>query len=237
MDGIWIVGPFIIKHAWLFIIAIVIGGLYLSKQLFHYELTGQKELKETYWNGIFYFFITFQFSTLLVYPTITIQDPIAVLAMPSGSMEWMIAWLFIFIYFLWMSWKKNLNRDLLFLYFFSSYMVIETVYLSFHPFVDYRSEIDIPFYIGHPVSLYQMILNVTILVIFLLLKRKKIVSKLMLSRLLVMYGGSHGLLSMIVTTRMMGVALPFWFYFLIALIGLFATSSMLKNNQSQELIK
>ncbi len=237
MDGIWTLGPFIIKQAWLLIIVILIVSLYVSKQLLHQELANQQSLRETYWNGIFYFFILFQFSTIVVYPTISVRDPIAVLAMPSGSTEWMLAWFVVFLYFLWASWKKNVNRELLLLYFFSSYIVTETIYLAFHPFLDYRMGMDIPYYNGHPVSLYQISLNIVILVVLLLQKRKKIEKPLLLLRLLVMYGGSHGLLAMFVTTRMMAVTVPVWFYFMIALAGLLATSAMIRNKQRQELVK
>ncbi len=215
----------------------IVVSLFLSKQLFYEELSEQKKLQDSYWNGMLYFFVIFQFSTLLFYPTITIRDPFAVMAMPSSSLEWMLAWLVVALYFFWVSWKRGLNREFLFLYFFVSYLVVETVYLAFHPFIDYRLSVDVPYYGGHPVSLYQMLVTVLILVVFMWQKQRKMDVPLILGRVLVMYGGSFGILSLLFEPRMMGMAVPAWFYFLLLFAGFATTTMMLKRKENQEVSK
>ncbi|WP_332634480.1 redoxin domain-containing protein [Halalkalibacter flavus] len=215
MDGIWTVGPLIIKQAWLMLAFLFVVGFLLSSQLVK-DPKRPQVAKEVYWNSIVYFFLAYQLSSLFVYPMIAIVDPIAVLAMPSGTNEWLIAWGVIAIYVFWKTRKEHISSDTVFLPILVTYLVLETIYFSFYPF---SSD-------GNPVSFYQTIVNLILLFLFYFQQQKSVSAQLIVIRLAILYGLSIGVLSLILQVRMFDAAVPSWFYFLICFIGLVSSKKI-----------
>ncbi|MDT8862909.1 redoxin domain-containing protein [Alkalihalobacillus sp. MEB130] len=209
MDNIWTVGPFIIKQSWIYIALLVSVGIVISHFFINWS-NRAKEEREIFGNSIIYFFIVFQFSSLLVNPSISIRDPIAVLSMPSGTTEWVIAVFFLFFYIFWITRKAPVTRVNLFLKLLISYLVVETLYFSFFP---YSSN-------GHNVSFYQGIINISLLLIFYIQQQRDVSARLIVTRLSVLYGGIMGIVSLVINVRMFEATVPSWFYFLIGFAGL-----------------
>ena len=206
---VWEVGPFIIKQSLLLLILIVIVGFYLANQLV-------KSQSDLFWNGILLFLIVFQFSSLLVDYQVSFRDPLASLALPSGGMEWMIAWICLIVYTYWKTKKKQGEFDQIILSIMVSFLVIETIYYAFFPYM-ISSEIG-----PIPASLVQMVMNTGLISYLYWQKHKNPNGVLTLYRMVVLYGAALGIVSLILakSLRMMSIAMPSWFYFIIAIAGL-----------------
>ncbi|WP_332690896.1 TlpA family protein disulfide reductase [Halalkalibacter lacteus] len=219
MDGVWMLGPFIIKQMWLTLVLLFAAGFYLSVHLVKEDNNQAKTFTDLYWNGVIYFFLIFQFSSLLVYPMISIRDPIAVLSMPSGAKEWMIAWGFLVVYIFWKTKKASIVRINIFIHIIVSYLVVETVYFAFYSFDSS----------GYPVSLFQMIANIGLLLLFFIQKQKQSEPQILFYRLVVLYGAIMGVLSLIVQVRMIVTSVPSWFYFILVFAGLIGLNRIKEN--------
>ncbi|GAE26962.1 thiol:disulfide interchange protein [Halalkalibacter wakoensis JCM 9140] len=230
MEEVWIVGPLIIKQTWLMLIALMIIGLTISNLLLYDENRSQVA-RELYWNSLFYFFITYQLASLFVYPSITIRDPIAVLAMPSGTDEWIIAWVVVTFYVFWK--MRNETKVIVFLPILISYLVLEAIYFAFYPF-----NLN-----GYPISFYQMMFNLVLLLFYYIQLQKGTMLQRIAIRIAVLYGSVLGMCSLVLEVRMFHVTVPSWFYFLIGLIGLlsskkitFVKSSLHKNIKKGKIV-
>ncbi|MFC0473458.1 TlpA family protein disulfide reductase [Halalkalibacter kiskunsagensis] len=210
MDGVWMLGPIIIKQTWLMTVLLLVVGFYLSSQLVKEVDNQARPFSELYWNSVFYFFIVFQLSTLIVNPMISVKDPLAVLAMPSGMKEWLIAWGYLFVYLFWKTKREWTVRIKLLIHILVSYLVIETVYFAFNQFISN----------GYPVSIVQMILNIGLLILFFNQKQKQVDAHLLLCRLVFLYGAIMGILSIVIQVRMLEMAVPSWYYFILVFVSL-----------------
>ncbi|NEU31650.1 hypothetical protein GN156_12830 [bacterium LRH843] len=206
---VWEVGPLIIKQSLLLLILIVIVGLYLANQL-------AESKSDLIWNGILLFLIIFQFSSLLVYYRVSMKDPLASLALPSGGTEWMIAWICLIVYLYWKTKGKRDGFDEVILSIMVNYLVIETIYYAFFPYM-IRSANGLL-----PANVLQMVINTGLISYLYWQKQKKTNSVLTLYRIIVLYGATLGIVSLILAKplRMMSIAVPSWFYFIISIAGL-----------------
>ncbi|MDV2683079.1 hypothetical protein RYX56_01680 [Alkalihalophilus lindianensis] len=224
MNEVWSIGPLLVRQSWVVLILIVLIGYFLSVQFFFDILKRKKEESEMFWNGFFAFFVTFQFSKLVLNPSVALSDPIAVLATPSGANEWMVAWVIMSIY-LWWSTRVDITQRLnLFTHITGAFLLIETMYYAFFPFTTISGSIR--------TSVVLMMMNTLILGLIYFQHRRNEQVQRVLGQVLVFYGGIKGVLSLFISVRMLDYSLPNWFYFMIFIAGLITLSSQTKNKEA-----
>ncbi|WP_100372264.1 hypothetical protein [Bacillus sp. FJAT-45037] len=217
MSDVWTVGPLIIKHSWVWLGIIVVISVFMMKQFFSETLGEEKNEKESFWNAFFAFFLTFQFSKLILQFQVAIKDPIAILATPSGANEWMLAWFVMSIYLWWVT-RANANlRVTLFLKVTVSYLIVETMYYALFPFTTIPGVVR--------TSVLLMVINAFLLVWVYLQVNRNIAIQKILGQVLALFGLINGVLALFISIRMLDYSVPSWFYILVFLAGLITISS------------
>ncbi|ADC50730.1 putative prolipoprotein diacylglyceryl transferase [Alkalihalophilus pseudofirmus OF4] len=223
MNEVWSVGPFIVRQSWVALIVIVLLGYYLANQFFYEMMNSTKKDSEVFWNGFFAFFVTFQFSKLILNPAVAIGDPIAVLATPSGANEWMLAWVVMCVYLWWSTKEDAALNTTVFIKIAGTYLIIETMYYAVFPFNTMEG------IVGTNVILMG-INTLALLFIYIQSKRQETHTR-MLGQFLILFGLIKGLLSFFIPIRMLDYSVPSWFYFMYFIAGLIILSNETKRKE------
>lgn len=147
-------------------------------------------------------------SKVLLHIRIFLTDPIAVLAFPSDSKAFYLAFVMMSVY-LSMLVKRN-KIDLL--SFSDSFVRV----LLMTMFVQFFSEI---IFTDDFVSIYQLMLSF-ILLLFLLLFEKRVANLILHTNILIIWGVGNAFLHIFSPVLLFGFQVDSWFYLMIGLVGL-----------------